>query len=72
MGWKLVRDGQREFCQAQGVSGRWRISPAPERALTKKLFEEASEFAELFGAHLEDELMSDGFREKDVQEEKIP
>jgi len=46
VGWKIVRDYQREFCKESGVSGRWRVSPDPKRALMKKLFEEASEFAE--------------------------
>lgn len=48
MGWKIVRDRQREYCETHGVSGTWRISPSVTRALTKKLFEEAAEFAEYY------------------------
>lgn len=46
MGWKLVRDGNREFAEAHGLQGTWRVSPDPQRALLKNLFEEAGEFAE--------------------------
>ena len=53
MGWKIVRDRQPEWCRTHGVSGKWRISPDPVRALTKKLFEEAAEWAE---EHDADEL----------------
>lgn len=50
MGWKIVRDHQPEYCREHGVSGKWRVSPDPVRALTKKLFEEASEWAESYDA----------------------
>ena len=53
MGWKIVRDHQREFCERTGVSGRWRVSPDVVAALAKKLFEEAAEFTE---AHDPEEL----------------
>ena len=46
MGWKIVRDKDPEVCQALGVSGEWRLSADPIAGLTKKLFEEAAEFAE--------------------------
>jgi predicted house-cleaning noncanonical NTP pyrophosphatase (MazG superfamily) len=46
MSWKLVRDHNEKWCRANGVSGRWRKSPDPVSALTRKLFEEAGEFAE--------------------------
>ncbi len=46
MGWKGVRDRQPGFCRANGVSGQWRTSPDPVATLTRKLFEEAAEFAE--------------------------
>ena len=46
MGWKLVRDGNEAWCRANGVSGQWRVSPDPLRALARKLGEEALEYAE--------------------------
>lgn len=46
MGWKVVRDKDPEVCAAIGVSGRWRRSATPCAGLTKKLFEEASEWGE--------------------------
>lgn len=46
MGYKIVRDRQREFCEKHGVSGRWRISPDPLAALTRKVGEEYLEFVE--------------------------
>lgn len=46
MGYKIVRDFQREFCEKNGISGSWRVSEHPVNGLTKKLFEEAGEFAE--------------------------
>lgn len=46
MGFKIVRDGQREYCEARGVSGTWRTSPDPVSALTKKIGEEYGEFVE--------------------------
>jgi predicted house-cleaning noncanonical NTP pyrophosphatase (MazG superfamily) len=48
MGYKLVRDGQRPWCEANGVSGQWRVSPRPARALLRKLFEEYGEYVETF------------------------
>ena len=48
MGWKIVRDNQPGICRENGVSGSWRESPDPVRGLTRKLFEEAAEFAEYF------------------------
>lgn len=45
MGWKLVRDRNEEWCRAHGVSGQWRASPDPQGALTRKVFEEALEYA---------------------------
>lgn len=48
MGWKIVRDNDSTVAPAMGVSGVWREA-APERVipgLTRKLFEEASDFAE--------------------------
>lgn len=46
MGWKIVRDNDPEVCPKIGVSGQWRPSNDPIGGLTKKLFEEAAEFAE--------------------------
>ena len=46
MGYKIVRDKQREFSQKHGVSGRWRISPDPLAALARKLGEEYLEYME--------------------------
>lgn len=46
MGWKLVRDRNEEWCRAHGVSGQWRVSPEPQSALVRKIFEEAGEYAE--------------------------
>ena len=46
MGWKIVRDNQPEAARKHGISGSWRTSSDPVAALTKKLFEEAGEFAE--------------------------
>jgi predicted house-cleaning noncanonical NTP pyrophosphatase (MazG superfamily) len=48
MGWKLVRDNQEHFCHKHGISGSWRTAPDPVKALTRKLFEEAAEWAEDF------------------------
>lgn len=45
MGWKIVRDNDAQL-RLVGVSGQWRPSADPIGGLTKKLFEEASEFAE--------------------------
>lgn len=45
MGWKLVRDNNEAWCRANGVSGQWRTSPDPVRALGRKVFEEAVEYA---------------------------
>jgi predicted house-cleaning noncanonical NTP pyrophosphatase (MazG superfamily) len=46
MGWKIVRDRNEAWCRANGVSGQWRKSTTPVAGLTRKLFEEAAEFAE--------------------------
>jgi predicted house-cleaning noncanonical NTP pyrophosphatase (MazG superfamily) len=46
MGWKMVRDKQKEYCLSHGVSGQWRTSPDAVGALTAKLGEEYGEFAE--------------------------
>jgi predicted house-cleaning noncanonical NTP pyrophosphatase (MazG superfamily) len=46
MGWKIVRDNDAEYVPTLGVSGQWRPSADPIGGLTKKLFEEAAEFAE--------------------------
>lgn len=46
MGWKLVRDGNEEWCKAHGVSGQWRVSPDPAAALRKKIGEEYGEYIE--------------------------
>lgn len=46
MSWKLVRDGQKEYCLSHGISGSWRVSPDPVGALVRKLAEEYGEFAE--------------------------
>ena len=48
MGWKVVRDNNPAICAQHGVSGSWRVSKDPIRGLTRKLFEEAAEFAEYF------------------------
>lgn len=45
MSFKLVRDKQKEYCLAHGISGQWRTSPDPVGALTAKLGEEYGEFA---------------------------
>lgn len=46
MGYKIVRDNAPEVCPKYGISGVWRPSADPIAGLTKKLFEEAAEFAE--------------------------
>lgn len=46
MGWKLVRDRNEEWCRANGVSGQWSTAVSPPRALLRKIFEEAGEYAE--------------------------
>ena len=46
MGFKMVRDKQKEYCLSHGVSGQWRTSPDPVGALIRKLGEEYGEFAE--------------------------
>ena len=46
MGWKIVRDNNQAWAQKHGVSGQWRPSPDPVKALLKKIFEEAGEYAE--------------------------
>lgn len=46
MSWKIVRDKNRAWCLAHGVSGQWRASPDPIAALTRKIAEEYGEFAE--------------------------
>ena len=46
MGWKIVRDNDEAACLGLGVSGQWRPAAEPVRGLTRKLFEEAAEFAE--------------------------
>ena len=48
MGWKIVRDNDEKVCRDMGITGQWREA-APDRvipALTRKLFEEAAEYAE--------------------------
>jgi predicted house-cleaning noncanonical NTP pyrophosphatase (MazG superfamily) len=46
VGWKIVRDNQPEWSRKYGVSGVWRPAADPVASLTKKLFEEASEWGE--------------------------
>lgn len=46
MGYKIVRDNAEKIARAMEVSGHWRKSSDPLTGLTRKLFEEASEFAE--------------------------
>jgi predicted house-cleaning noncanonical NTP pyrophosphatase (MazG superfamily) len=46
VGWKLVRDHNKKWCRANGVSGQWRTAPDPSSALFRKIFEEAAEYAE--------------------------
>jgi predicted house-cleaning noncanonical NTP pyrophosphatase (MazG superfamily) len=46
VGWKLVRDRNEGWCRAHGVSGQWRVSADPRRALHRKMFEEAAEYFE--------------------------
>lgn len=46
MGWKIVRDNNEAWCRAHGVSGQWRTCGTPVASLTKKLLEEAGEWAE--------------------------
>jgi hypothetical protein len=46
MGWKIVRDNDEAVCRAMGISGQWRPSVTPIPGLTRKVFEEAAEFAE--------------------------
>ena len=46
MGWKIVRDGNEDWCREHGVSGTWRTSADPVRGLARKLTEEAAEFGE--------------------------
>lgn len=48
MGWKLVRDRNKQWCLAHGISGRWRTSPSPVNALRRKLFEEVGEYVEVY------------------------
>lgn len=48
MGFKIVRDRQREWAQKHGVSGRWRNAEDPINSLSRKLIEEAIEFHEDF------------------------
>jgi len=48
MGWKLVRDYQREYCRTHGISGSWRTSPQPIPALGRKLIEETGEYIEMY------------------------
>lgn len=46
MGWKIVRDNNRAWCEAHGVSGTWRPCGDPAGGLAKKLLEEVSEYLE--------------------------
>lgn len=46
MGYKIVRDRHEEWAREYGVSGTWRRSPDPRRALARKLAEEALEYGE--------------------------
>jgi len=48
VGWKMVRDNNQAWCEANGVSGAWRTAGPHEaiRALGRKLAEEALEFME--------------------------
>jgi predicted house-cleaning noncanonical NTP pyrophosphatase (MazG superfamily) len=46
MGYKLVRDNNKAWCLAHGVSGQWRTSEDPLGSIRRKLFEEAGEYAE--------------------------
>lgn len=46
MGWKIVRDHNETWARAHGISGQWRTCVSPVASLTKKLLEEAGEWAE--------------------------
>jgi predicted house-cleaning noncanonical NTP pyrophosphatase (MazG superfamily) len=48
MGWKIVRDRQRQWVEKRGVSGQWRICETPVESLTKKLLEEIGELIEAY------------------------
>jgi len=57
MGWKMVRDRQRTWCEENAVSGSWRYAGRQEaiRALARKLAEESLDFGENFDpAELDD------------------
>lgn len=56
MGYKLVRDKNKAWCRAHGVSGQWRTSPDPRAALRRKIFEEGGEYTEGDPAELYDLL----------------
>ena len=43
MGYKLVRNGQRQWCLDHGVSGTWRTSSDPVASRRAKIFEEGGE-----------------------------
>lgn len=75
MGWKLVRDGQPEWCKEHNVSGKWSTADTPRAAikfLAKKIGEEYGEYIEGFDLPELFDLLDVVNRLLDLHEEKFP